>query len=170
MDEEKQNIVLTGFMGTGKSTVGRVLANELGYAFVDTDKLIAQRAGKPVHLIFKEDGEAVFRDWESQLAAELAQQTKLVIATGGGMLVSERNAEMMQETGHIFCLVASAREILARVKQSGNRPLLDTDDPLAKIKELLDERAAAYGRFTQIKTSRRPPQRVAKEILKLAKG
>lgn len=166
MNDKKQNVVLTGFMGTGKTTVGRFLAAELGYALVDTDKLIAQRAGKPIHLIFKEDGEAVFRDWEAQLAAELTRQKQLVIATGGGMLVSERNAEIMQEAADIFCLTASPREILSRVKLSGNRPLLDTPKPLERIKELLAEREAAYGRFTQIKTSLKKPQRIAKEIVK----
>lgn len=166
---DKQNVVLTGFMGTGKSTVGRFLAAELGYVLVDTDKLIAQRAGKPVHLIFKENGEETFRDLESQLATELARQQGLIIATGGGMLVSERNAELLQETGDVFCLTASPREILGRVKQSGYRPLLDAPKPLERIKELLAERADAYGRFPQIKTSRKPPQRVAKEIIKQLK-
>jgi shikimate kinase len=162
------NIILTGFMGTGKTTVGRILAAALGYAFVDTDKLIAQRAGKPVPLIFAEDGEAVFRDWEGQIASELAQEQRLVIATGGGLMLSERNAEALQATGPVFCLTAKPKEILKRVQQSGHRPLLDGENPQQKIEALLAEREPVYSRYTQVSTSGRAPQKVAQEILKTA--
>lgn len=161
-----QNIILTGFMGTGKTTVGRLLADELGYAFVDTDKLIAQRAGKPVSVIFAEDGEPVFRDWEAQIAAELAQEQRLVLATGGGLMLSERNAETLQKSGIVFCLTANPKEIVKRVQQSGHRPLLDVADPQERVEALLAERQAIYERYPQINTSGRPPQKVVKEILK----
>ncbi|MCA9979374.1 MAG: shikimate kinase [Anaerolineales bacterium] len=166
-----QNIILTGFMGTGKTTVGRLLAAELGYVFVDTDKLIAQRAGKPVSVIFAEDGEAVFRDWEAQIATELAQERRLVIATGGGLMLSERNADTLQEHGVVFCLTAKPKEIVKRVKQSGHRPLLDVDDPQERVEALLAEREATYRRYPQMNTSGRAPQKVVKEIVKaLAQG
>ena len=161
-----QNIILTGFMGTGKTTVGRLLAAELGYAFVDTDKLIAQRAGKPVSVIFAEDGEAVFRDWEAQIAAELAHEQRLVLATGGGLMLSERNADTLQESGIVFCLTAKSKEIVKRVKQSGHRPLLDVDNPQERVEALLAEREAIYSHYPQIDTNGRAPEKVVKEILK----
>lgn len=160
-----QNIILTGFMGTGKSTIGRLLATNIGYIFVDTDVLIAQRLGKPVHLIFEEDGEEIFRDTEAQIAEELSRYQQMVIATGGGLMVNERNADMLEKTGTVYCLTATAEEILKRVKSSGEtRPLLETDDPAARIQDLLAQRETAYNRFTQISTSRRSPQKIAQEI------
>lgn len=152
-------------MGTGKTTVGRLLAAELGYAFVDTDKLIAQRAGKPVSVIFKEDGEDVFRDWESQMATELAQEQRLVIATGGGLMLSERNADALQKTGVVFCLTAKPKDIVKRVQSSGHRPLLDVDDPQRRVEDLLAERDPVYSRYPQIETSGRSPQKVVNEIM-----
>jgi shikimate kinase len=163
---EQKNIILTGFMGTGKSTVGRVLAQLLGYVFVDTDNLVAQRAGKPVSLIFAEDGERTFREWEASITEELVPHRGLVIATGGGLFTSERNAEMLEGTGPVFCLAAKPKEILKRIKASGeHRPLLDAENPQQRLEELLAERAPIYEKYEQIDTSGKSPDRVAKAIL-----
>lgn len=166
-EKRTRNIILTGFMGTGKSAVGRLLAAEIGYAMVDTDQLIAQRAGKPVTAIFSEDGEDVFRSWENQVTKELARERRLVIATGGGLMVNDRNAEALEKTGDVFCLTAKPKDILKRVKKSEvNRPLLNVDNPAERIEQLLAERAEVYGRYPQINTSGRSPKRVVKELLK----
>lgn len=165
-NKPNNNVILTGFMGTGKSTVGRLLAAELGYAVVDTDRIIAQRAGKPISIIFAQDGEDIFRDWESQVTKELAREKRLVIATGGGLMVSERNASLLERSGQVFCLTAQPKDILKRVKKSGEyRPLLDVDDPAGRIEQLLNQRESVYGRYTQIDTSGRSPKRVVKDIL-----
>ena len=105
------NIVLTGFMGTGKTTIGRLLADRVGYEFVDTDAIIESRHG-PIADIFATQGEERFRSIERALAAELAERTRLVISTGGGTLLDDPSADALGRTGTVFCLVATPDEIL----------------------------------------------------------
>ena len=125
----KQNVVLTGFMGTGKSTVGRLLAARLDYVFVDTDELIVARDGRSIADIFREDGQAVFRRWESRIAQELAGQSGLVIATGGRLMLDETNAAALAENGRVFCLTAAPETILARLADDGGRYLTFPNRP-----------------------------------------
>lgn len=164
---KRPNIILTGFMGTGKTTVGKLIAARLGYDFVDTDDLIVARAGMPVAKIFASEGEAGFRSRESALAAELAAREGLVISTGGKLLLDRSNAEALGASGDIFCLTASLEEILRRVSTDAGpeRPLLAGPEPKAKITALLESRRAGYARFRQIDTSNRTPQSVADAIL-----
>ena len=133
-------------MGTGKTAVGRALAAALDAEFVDTDEVIEQRHG-PIPRIFVDQGEAAFRALEAALAEELAAGSGRVISTGGGMLLADSVAQRLGSTGRIFCLVASPETILARVQadRSGERPLLDVDDPARRIAQLLGERATRYG-------------------------
>ena len=119
-----KNIVITGFMGTGKSTVGQMLAARLGRRFVDMDVILSARAGKAISAIFAEEGEAVFRSAEATLCAELAQERGLVISTGGGALVSAENRDALGASGVLVCLNASADEILRRLAATADRPLL----------------------------------------------
>lgn len=161
-----RNVVLTGFMGTGKTTVGRLLAAQLEYEFVDTDDVIEGRNG-PIPQIFREHGEGEFRRLERELAEELAGRERLVISTGGRMMVDAVNATRLGATGDVFCLTASVDTILARVVADDlavERPLLGGSDTRARISELLAERAEAYGRFTQVDTEGRRPADVASEI------
>jgi len=160
------NIVLTGFMGTGKSTVGRRLAARLGWRFVDTDALIEERAGKSVAAIFKDQGEAAFRQMETALAKELAGEKNLVIATGGKFMLAAENARALAASC-VFCLTAAPEEILARVMADGPalRPLLAGDDPEGKIRRLLAEREAGYACFPAIDTSGKTPDAIASEII-----
>ncbi|MCF6178366.1 MAG: shikimate kinase [Geopsychrobacter sp.] len=152
----RANIILTGFMGTGKSTIGRQLADTLNYRFVDTDQLIEEQIGQTIAELFEQQGESVFRQKEQQLAKTLAQETGLVIATGGGLMLNPMNIEVLSHTGQIFCLTAQPEEILARISsQQHIRPLLKDPDPLARIKELLEQRKACYQQFPQIETSSR---------------
>ena len=159
------SIVLTGFMGTGKSSVGRLLAARLGLTFVDTDELIARRAGKSVAAIFADEGEEAFRAREAEVARELAGQPGLVIATGGGMLIDPANAAVLGAGNSVFCLQAGPAEIVRRLANEPDaRPLLAATEPTARVEELLARRQAAYGRFTPIDTEGKSPAEVAADI------
>lgn len=160
------NVVLTGFMGTGKTTVGRLLARRLGYGFVDTDHVIEQRHGT-IESIFATQGEVSFRQFERSVAAELAEQSRLVISTGGRLMLDAANVKALSANGRVFCLVASPEQILRRVLGDGEgpvRPLLASADPRQRIIELLAERDAGYGRFPQIPTDDRRPADIVEEI------
>lgn len=170
MPEDRPNIVLTGFMGTGKSTVGRLLAERLGWPFVDTDALIEVRHG-PIPEIFSEQGEERFRALEREVAAELAAQRSTVVATGGRLLLDPANEAALGATGVIVCLVASTAELVARLAgEADRRPLLQGDDPAQRIHDLLTERAAGYGRFPQVVTDHRTPSEVADAVLALVEA
>ena len=157
--------MLTGFMGTGKSTVGRILARRLRYRFVDTDALIEQQNGRSIAAIFTEDGEEAFRQLEASVARDLGNQSGKVIATGGRLMLDDKNAEALSKNGRVFCLTASTETIYNRVQHDTKRPLLNVPDPKAKIEQLLQERAVGYGRFTQIDTENKTAKMVAEEIL-----
>lgn len=162
---QSSSIVLTGFMGTGKSSVGRLLAARLGLTFVDTDELIARRAGKPVAEIFADEGEGAFRALEAAIARELAGQNGLVIATGGGMLVDAHNAHLLGAGNAVFCLQASPAEIVRRLQdEQAVRPLLAGAEPAARVAELLAQRKAAYAQFTPVDTEGQSAAEVAAAI------
>jgi len=155
-------------MGCGKSTVGRILADLLGYRFVDTDQLIEKRSDMSIERIFATKGEAAFRALEEDLARELGGLLGLVIATGGKMLLNPRNAMALAAHGEIFCLTASPEEILKRVSGDGTakRPLLQGNHPRERILALLEERREGYLKFSQIDTEGKSPQAVAEEVLR----
>ncbi len=161
--------MLTGFMATGKTTVGKLIAAELGFEFVDTDSVIEERHG-PIPEIFRVRGEDEFRRLERVVATDVAARDRLVVSTGGRMMVDDRNAELIGATGDVFCLTAGVDTIVARVsagRSPADRPVLATPngDLRARIVRLLDDRAEAYGRFVQIDTDGRSPAQVAAEIL-----
>jgi len=165
-----QNIILTGFMGTGKTTVGQLLAERLQRPFIDTDDLIVARDGRSIADIFAQDGEAAFRAWERTVALELAQRQGLVIATGGRLMLNEKNAAALAASGQVFCLTAVPQTILARVQDETKRPLLNVPNPAAQIQRLLDERKEGYGRFRQIHTDGKTAGQIAEEIIVLVRG
>jgi 3-dehydroquinate synthase len=140
------NIVLTGFMGTGKSTVGRALAAKFGRAFVDMDAELEGQFGKPIAAVFEQEGEIVFRQVESELCQRLARAEGLVISTGGGALVNEINRQTLAKTGILVCLNASIDEILQRVGADQDRPLLtgSLEQKRRRVSELLNRRRSAY--------------------------
>lgn len=158
-------IVLTGFMGTGKSTVGRMLAERLGYEWIDTDDVIERRHG-PIAQIFERHGEDEFRRIERELAAELSASEGCVVSTGGRMMLDPVAAEALGEGACVVCLVASPDAIADRVLTGEGpvRPLLAGPDPRARIAELLAERAGGYARFEQFDTDGRTPAEVADAI------
>lgn len=141
-----KNIVLIGFMGSGKTTIGRELHQRLGYPMVDMDHLIEQRAGKPITAIFAEEGETTFRDMETALLAELAAADgpRRIISTGGGVVVRPENRELLHHLGCVVWLQAPVDTILERTGRNRERPLLHTEDPAEKIRNLLAERTPWY--------------------------
>lgn len=160
-----KNIILTGFMGSGKSAVGKALADRLGYRFVDTDRLIEARAGRTVAEIFEREGEESFRAWEANVARALAEERATVIATGGRLMLDSKNAQMLGSNGQVFCLTANPDEIVKRLQmEDAKRPLLAVPNPDARIMELLAKRAEGYARFPQIRTDNKSIEQVATEI------
>ncbi|WP_022665789.1 3-dehydroquinate synthase [Desulfospira joergensenii] len=161
------NIILTGFMATGKTTVGKLLAKHLGYSFVDTDQLIVERSGMPVAEIFEKKGEPAFRKMESDLAEELGSKEGLVVSTGGGMMLDPQNASALSRKGQIFCLVATPEEIFDRVSRDthAKRPLLETADPMLQVTELLKQREKGYGQFSQMRTSAKTPDEITSNLI-----
>lgn len=159
-----KNLVLAGFMGTGKSTVGRLAASRLGWPFVDTDHAIEERAGVTIPELF-ERGEAHFRRWEAAVCREVAAEQCRVIAVGGGALLDPANRAVLGARGVIICLTASLETIVERVGLDEGRPLFGTRQQVAA---LLEERQAHYDSLPHhVETSGRSPEAVAEEVIKL---
>lgn len=166
MRQLSANIVLVGFMGTGKSTVGRVIAQKLGFHFIDTDDVIEQTSKAKIFDIFAEHGEVYFRDLESQAVKSVALMKNQVVATGGGVVLRSSNIDLLRTGGPIFCLNATPKAIWDRVRSSRSRPLLRGPNPLKKIETLLDKRAPYYALADhQIETTGVSIDRVANEII-----
>ena len=145
----RENIVLTGFMGSGKSAVGRLIAKRLRFQFVDTDQLIVKRSGMPISEIFAQHGEEYFRDLETAELESLDHLRQSVIATGGGVVVKERNHAILARLGFVVWLTASEDVIFNRVSRNDKRPLLQTEDPRATIREMLAARRPLYEKAAQ---------------------
>lgn len=162
----RPNIVLTGFMATGKTTIGRLLAGQLGYEFVDTDHLIEDRCGQTIAEIFREKGETVFRAMEADIARELGDKEGLVIATGGGLVLYPANVAALRSPGRIFCLLATPEAILDRVSRDASvRPLLEGPNPMERIMGLMKDREKTYMHFTQVETTGKTPDEVVRILL-----
>ena len=163
-----RNIVLMGFMGTGKTSVGKTLATTLGLQFVDMDHVIEERAGKPITRIFAEEGEPHFRKLERALAAELSIRDGLVIACGGGVVLNPDNIRDYCRSGLVVCLTASPQSIFERTAKATHRPLLEQQDRFQRIVDLLEKRKALYAAIPhQIDTTELNTHQVADTILKL---
>jgi shikimate kinase len=138
-----RNLVLVGFMGSGKSSVGRILSSLTGFALVDTDNLVAIDAGMPIPEIFRQHGEEHFRSLETEALRRLVGRIGLIVATGGGVILSEENRRLLREIGPVVWLDASTDQLHQRVKHS-KRPLLQTDDPRRTLEELYRSRENLY--------------------------
>ena len=143
-DKRTPNIVLVGFMGTGKTSVGRRLSTQLRMPYVDTDDIIERDSGRRISDIFSEDGETAFRALESEAVRKVSRLYNHVISTGGGVVLKEANMVELKRNGIVFCLTATAEEIYERVRHQTHRPLLQTPDALAKIRSMLEERHPYY--------------------------
>jgi shikimate kinase len=146
MDPPRQirNLALIGFMGAGKTTVGRQVADLIRFDFLDTDDLIESRVGRPIDEIFASEGEARFREYERAVVASLPQFDRVVIATGGGLPADADNLASLKTHALVVCLWASPERIYERVGHQAHRPLLQCADPMAKIRELLAVREPCY--------------------------
>lgn len=141
-----KNIVLIGFMGTGKTTIAIELSHRLGMQYVSTDNLIEKRENRTINEIFNDSGEEYFRDVESAIIRDAACKDNLVIDTGGGAVIRDENVAYMKSSGVVVCLVADEDVIMERTKKYKHRPLLNVDDPKRKIRDLLAKRAPYYAK------------------------
>ncbi len=137
-------IVLVGLPGSGKSTVGRQLARRLALPFADSDHVIEQRLGCPIREFFEREGENAFRDLEEAVIGDLTQAHAGVLATGGGAVLRPANRQRLRDAGQVIYLRSMPEEVFRRVRHDGNRPLLQVDDPLARLRTLYDERDPLY--------------------------
>ncbi|MFV0338734.1 MAG: shikimate kinase [Chthoniobacterales bacterium] len=161
------NIVLIGFMGSGKSSVGRKLANLTGHRFIDTDKLIINRMGQPITAIFKNHGEAYFRKLETEELAKLVGLAGIVLATGGGVPTREENCEILHKIGPVAWLDADPEKVFERVSRNKRRPLLQTENPRKTFDELLQKRLSFYEKASdfRIDSSKLKHHQVARHVL-----
>ena len=168
-----QNIILTGFMGTGKSTIGQRVADCLQRHFVDMDTMIEAREGRPISQIFADEGEPYFRRVEADLCRELAGREGLVIATGGGTLVSTQNLQVMAHSGLVICLDCEPDVLWQRIGHVENRPMLAKRDEgrFTRLAALLDKRAPAYARIEHhLDVTHLSPAEAAQQICNLVHG
>jgi shikimate kinase len=139
-----RSIFLIGMMGSGKSTIGRLLANELEFEFVDADRELEQRAGISVASMFEVEGEEAFRQRESELLDELSCRPRIILATGGGAVLRPANRQLLRSRGFVIYLQANAEELARRTRGDTARPLLQVEDRLGRISELLEQRGPLY--------------------------
>ncbi len=167
MSEPDVNLYLVGFMGTGKTTVGRAVALRLGFQAMDSDHEIERRAGRTVAQIFAEQGEAAFRALERRVIEGGHPARGVVMACGGGLIVPPGMLELLRARGVIICLHASLETILRRTAPTRTRPLLEVEDPAARIRQLYAEREEIYKRAgTVILTDFRPLHDVMMHVLR----
>jgi shikimate kinase len=165
----RRNIYLIGPMGSGKTAVGRQLARDLGLRFLDSDHEIEKRTGVEIAYIFEKEGEAGFRERESEVIDALSRLQGVLVATGGGAVLSERNRERLSETGIVVYLKTSVDEQLKRTGRAHNRPLLMTDDPRSVLEAINLRRQPLYESLAdlEIDTSGQRVKGVARSVRKL---
>jgi shikimate kinase len=161
-------IVLTGPMGSGKTSVGRLLALQLGYDFVDLDALIVEQEGSSINEVFARGGEQVFREMETASLATLADRTRMVLSTGGGVVLREENRLLLRMIGHVVNLTASVATLAERLAQAGDRPLLQGEESREeRLGRILRERERFYADADiRIDTTGKTLEDVAAEILR----
>lgn len=165
-----RNIILIGFMGTGKTTVAQLISKELQLSLVDMDAVIEERAGKPIHAIFADEGETYFRKLERTLTQEISGKDNQIVSTGGGIVLDSNNIIDYQKTGDVVCLLASKETILDRLKDDQTRPLLKGDKQ-QKIVQLLETRKLLYEAIPyKINTDNLSPQEISTQIIQQYKS
>jgi shikimate kinase len=166
ISRQPANVALIGFMGAGKTSVGRLVAENLGFEFLDTDELIQSRNGRTIADIFAKEGEPAFRALEKQVVQELSARKKTVISTGGGLPTDPENLAALKSYALVVCLWASPEKIWERVRHQSHRPLLHAADPQKKIRELLAAREPFYKQAdvlinTDLRSVREAAQQIA---------
>jgi shikimate kinase len=164
--KKPNNIFLVGPMGAGKTTIGRQLASAMGFAFEDSDHEIQQRTGVDIPTIFEFEGERGFRQREAQVIDELTQHQSLVLATGGGVVLDPENRKHLTSRGLVVYLFCSPEQQFERTVRDRNRPLLQTEDPLQRLRDLFTERDPLYRQVADVvvSTEKRSASAVVKEL------
>ena len=163
----KENIILIGFMGVGKTSLGKLLASKLGRPFIDLDEKIEHDANMTIPEIFEKHGEKYFRELEKAAVKEVSARRNIIIATGGGTVKDEENLQLLKNSGVVICLTTDAEEIFRRTATRGERPVLDGsgNERLETIKKLLAERQQFYNQADfQIDTTEWSPLQIVNEI------
>jgi shikimate kinase len=167
----ERHIILTGFMGSGKSSVGRVLADKMSCQLVDLDSEIVSTSGRSINDIFAQDGEQSFRSMETDSLKRVLQAGRSVIATGGGAVIADENRALMRSCGIVVNLAASLPYVLKRLQGATDRPLFDSNDAENRMKSLMEERKQFYADADiRIDTDGKSVEDVAAEILRYVKG
>ncbi len=167
----KNNIVLVGFMGTGKTAVARKLASKMSMRYVSVDEIVEKNEKRPISEIFRLEGEPYFRKLEKEIIKDLSAGSAQVIDCGGGAVVDQENLDNLRASGWVFCLWADPAEIFRRVGGSRGRPLLNVEDPMKKIEELLEKRKSCYMKADfHIDTTGKTPAVVAEEVRRTFDG
>ncbi len=165
-----KNIVLLGFMGTGKTAVAKELSRRLKKEYVEIDDLIEKDQKDTIENIFKNKGEAYFRQVEKNITREISQKKDVVISTGGGVVLDEENIKNLEKNGILICLEASPKVIFERIKKGTHRPLLKVENPMKRIKELLEKRKPYYQKIDRhINTSHLSVKQVVNKIIEILK-
>jgi shikimate kinase len=163
-----KNIVLVGFMGTGKTTIATAVANRLKMRYVSTDDLIEKREKSTINEIFRKKGEDYFRDVEAAVIRDVSLQEGLVIDAGGGAVIREENIAYLKSGGIVVCLTADEETIMERTKKYKHRPLLNVEDPKRKIRDLLAKRAPFYAKADHtIDTGKLTARQVVDRIIEI---
>jgi len=167
MNPADVNLYLVGFMGTGKTTIGRAVAHRLGFQLIDSDHEIERRQGKMIPEIFAQQGEPAFRAMEREFIEHGHPAERTVVSCGGGLVVQPGMLELLKEKGVVVCLHASIETILARTARHRNRPLLDVEDPEQRVRALFAQREPIYKQAgTVILTDSRPLQDISAHVLR----
>ena len=164
---DQRNIILIGPMGSGKSTIGNIMAKRLNREFQDSDHYIEDRTGVDIARIFDIEGEAGFRERESNALRDLLSQNNQVIATGGGSVLREENQQLLKQKGYIIFLDTSVNQQMQRLRRDKKRPLLQTENPREKLEQLFDQRRPIYLDLADlaVKTDKRVARRLAADII-----
>jgi len=168
MNADATNLYLVGFMGTGKSTVGRIVAKQMNFEFLDSDQEIERLQGRPVSAIFAEEGEAAFRKLEREFIERGHPGRGCVVACGGGLVVPPGMIELLKERGIVVCMHAPIETIIDRILHTTHRPLLHVEDPARRLRELYVQREPIYRRTgTMVLTDSRPLKEIAAHVLRV---
>jgi len=165
-----KNIYLVGFMGTGKTTVGKLLAKKLRKEFAELDELIEKKEQRKITDIFSQSGETYFRQLENDLLKKISTQSNLVVSCGGGLMCNKNNIQILKNSGIVFNLEASSATIYKRTKDFAHRPLLNVQDPLMDIENLLQQRKPYYAQaHYAIDTEKKTPEEIVDAIIIILK-
>ena len=169
--EKNKNIYLIGLMGSGKTTLGKILSKKLGKTFFDSDQVIEEKLGVDVTMIFEYEGEAGFREREKEILKQLVSKKNIILATGGGAILSRDNRDLLSESGTVIYLKSNYKDLVLRMKNDKTRPLLKEGDVESIIKKLCHEREPLYESISdyEISTKNKRIPEIINEIIRVTK-